>query len=117
MSALPGLYMTTALTLDALANIFTLESNMLQTSHYFILVPVWPTTEQARPQDMDLAHTLHTTALLLLLIMYIQLPSNVSILNDIMVSSCSSHWVLADQLKYIGRYPAVDVEGLSFVRN
>ena len=69
MPALPGSSLTTHLTLDALATGIIQRSCVVQTFHSFVLASVWPTTIELGLLNMELVHTLHTTILLLLLVM------------------------------------------------
>ena len=66
MAALPGSSLITDQPLDALARVLFLLSSVVQTPHCSVLATVWPTTVKLKLQNLDHAHTLHTTILLLL---------------------------------------------------
>ena len=61
--------LTTHLALVALANGTLQLFTVVQTFYYFVLASLWPTTIQVGLLNMELVHTLHTTILLLLLVM------------------------------------------------
>ena len=67
MSVLPGSSLTMGQSLDALALIHIKLSNVVQTSLYYSLATVWPTTAQLGLLNMDLVHILDTTIILSLL--------------------------------------------------
>ena len=61
MPVLPGLSLTTDPALDALAAAPMVKLRVVHIQHYSSWASAWPTTVKPRLQNMDHAHTLHTT--------------------------------------------------------